>query len=222
MTPTGPRRRGRPPGSVGSELLARAREVFCDRGFRGTTMDAVAARAHVSKQSLYAAYPSKDALFAAVVRDWVERGRDALEPPTRRLAEAVDVRDGLLGLAAALQAGILGRPVLRMRALVAAESEAFPDVAADYLAGSWGANMARLASALRTLAGRGLLRLAPPDDRALPDPAELAAEQFVWLVVGAPLNRLALGEPTDPDPARLRRVAEEAVTTFLARYGRPQ
>src|SRR3954451_2700071 len=178
-----PRRRGRPPGREGRELLAVAREVFLDRGFAGTTMDAVAARAHVSKQSLYAAYPSKGDLYEAVVRDWVDLGYDALAPHTEALAQTDDVRAGLLALAGALQAGILSPPVLKMRTLIAAQADAFPHVAADYASRSWDRNISHLAQALRTLRDRGLLDL---------DDASVAAEQFVWLVIGAPLNRLSL------------------------------
>src|SRR4051794_16620301 len=207
-----PPRRGRPPGREGRELLAVAREVFLDRGFSGTTMDAVAAQAHVSKQSLYAAYPSKGALYEAVVRDWVDLGHDALAPHAQALAQAGDVGAGLLGFAGVLQAGILSPPVLRMRTLVAAEAGAFPHVAVDYASRSWDRNMTRLAHALQTLHDRGLLDV---------DDANVAAEQFVWLVIGAPLNRLSLqGLAHREEDPHLQRTASEAVTTFLSRYGR--
>jgi TetR/AcrR family transcriptional repressor of mexJK operon len=193
--------------------LAVARQVFLDRGFAGTTMDAVAARAHVSKQSLYAAYASKGALYEAVVRDWVDLGYDALAPHTKALEQADDVRAGLLGFAGVLQAGILSPPVLQMRTLVAGQADAFPQVAADYASRSWDRNVTQLAQALRTLGDRGLLEV---------DDASVAAEQFVWLVVGAPLNRLSLQGlgHRDEDP-HLQRTVTEAVATFLSRYPRP-
>jgi TetR/AcrR family transcriptional repressor of mexJK operon len=191
-------------------LLAVAREVFLDRGFSGATMDVVAARARVSKQSLYAAFPSKKALYEAVVRDWVDLGFDAMAPHTRALAQAADLRRGLLELAGVLQAGILSPPVLRMRTLVAAEAGAFPEVAADYVERSWNRNTGRLAEALGVLRGRGLVQF---------DDVDLAAEQFVWLVIGAPLNRLSLRGPDHgDDAAHLSRIATEAVDTFLSRY----
>jgi TetR/AcrR family transcriptional repressor of mexJK operon len=173
------RRRGRPPGSEGRELLAIAREQFLRQGFRGTTMDAIAARARISKHTLYAAYPSKNTLFTAVVRDWVDQGHDALAPPTQALAQTSDPRAGLRELAAVLQAGILSPPVLQMRAMIAAEADALPEVAADYMQRSWNRNLARLAEALGTLDRRGLLAI---------DDAATAAEQFVWLTIAAPLT----------------------------------
>ena len=67
------RPRGRPGGSSGAALLTIARQVFLANGYVGATMDAVAAGARISKQTLYRRYPSKDVLYAAVVHDWSTR-----------------------------------------------------------------------------------------------------------------------------------------------------
>ena len=209
-TEAAPARRGRPGGSTGADLLAVAREVFLAHGFAGATMDVVAARARISKQTLYRQYPSKDDLFAAVVRDWVDRGFDAMRPHTRALLDAADVRAGLLRLAAVLQAGVLSTPVLQMRTLIAAEAERFPDVAADYVSRSWDRNQRLLGRALAELADQGRLEV---------ERADVAAEQFTWLVLAAPLNRLTLQAGAQPCAQRdLETVATEAVTTFLSRY----
>src|SRR4051812_15679371 len=153
------RKRGRPSGIVGPELVTIAREQFLEHGFRRTTMDAVATRAGISKQTLYAAYPSKDALFAAVVTDWVDRGRSAVGPQVEALVGADSLDRGLRDLATTLQAGILSEPVLAMRALVAAQADALPEVAADYVARSWVRNVGTLAATLDALARGGRLRV---------------------------------------------------------------
>lgn len=196
---------------MGSELLDIARQVFLAEGFTGATMDVVAARARTSKQTLYRHHASKDALFAAVVGDWVDRGYDAMRPHVAALLEEPDLRKGLLRLARTLQAGVLSRPVLQMRTLVAAEAERFPDVAADYVTRSWNRNQALLAEALVELAARGELTTGR---------ADIAAEQFTWLVLAAPLNRLTLraGAPV-AGGGDLEAIAVEAVTTFLSRFG---
>ncbi|MBS4103133.1 TetR/AcrR family transcriptional regulator [Tsukamurella paurometabola] len=208
-----PRPRGRPGGSSGADLLAIARDLFLDRGFAGTTMDAVAAGARISKQTLYRQYPSKDGLYAAVVRDWVDRGRDAMRPHLDALIATDDVGRGLRSLARTLQAGVLSAPVLRMRTLVAAEAHRFPEVADDYVRRSWDRNLALLADALAHLAARGLLRIDSP---------AVAAEQFTWLALAAPLNRLTLtGGRTGGTQEESDAVADAAVATFLARYAAP-
>jgi len=51
------------------ELLAAALELFSEKGFAATRSEEVAARAGVSKGTLYLYYPSKEVLFKAVVRE---------------------------------------------------------------------------------------------------------------------------------------------------------
>ena len=176
-------------------------------------MDAVAAQAKISKHTLYAAHPSKDALYAAVVRDWVDQGHDALAPHTRALLDADDLAAALRRLAGILQAGILSEPVLKMRALVAGQADLHPTVAADYVQRSWDRNLALLADTLTTLTRQGALTVEDPTT---------AAEQFIWLVIGPPLNRLEL---TAAHHAYRRddltRIAEEGTRTFLSRYAPP-
>ena len=50
------------------ELLDAALDLFVEKGFAATRVDAVAARAGVSKGTLFLYFPSKDELFKAVVR----------------------------------------------------------------------------------------------------------------------------------------------------------
>jgi AcrR family transcriptional regulator len=83
----GPRRKpiARPqlrPGrsrSARRRILEAARAHFFKHGFRNVTMDDLAAELAVSKKTLYAHFPSKEALLAAVLRDKYERIRATLE-----------------------------------------------------------------------------------------------------------------------------------------------
>src|SRR5512140_915344 len=51
------------------ELLDAARELFVEKGFAATRSEEVAARAGVSKGTLFLYFPSKEELFKAVVRE---------------------------------------------------------------------------------------------------------------------------------------------------------
>src|SRR5690606_2224532 len=51
------------------ELLAAALDLFVEKGFAATRVDEVAARAGVSKGTLFLYFPSKEELFKAVVRE---------------------------------------------------------------------------------------------------------------------------------------------------------
>ena len=134
-----------------------------------------------------------------------------MSPHLQRLTQSSDIRSGLLDLSRTLQAAVLSRPVLQMRTLITAEAERFPDVAADYVRRSWERNQSLLADTFEHLSARGILRIADP---------QMAAEQFTWLALAAPLNRLTLTAGAAGYTAeQLEHLAEEAVTTFLDRYG---
>jgi len=62
-------RRGRRKEARPGELLAAALDLFVEKGFAATRVDDVAARAGVSKGTLFLYFPSKEELFKAVVRE---------------------------------------------------------------------------------------------------------------------------------------------------------
>lgn len=198
--------RGRPPGLTGSALLAVARATFLQHGYAATTMSEVAARARISKSSLYREHPSKSALYGAVVSDWAASGRDAMRPALDRFMQSSDLDAGLMELGDAILRGVLSPPVVAMRRLVINEATAQPAVAATYLEESWQRNIAALAECFEALRRAG--RLSTDDPTA-------AAEEFTWLLVGASLNAALLGVDVEP-PAD---ASSRAVALFLARYG---
>jgi AcrR family transcriptional regulator len=67
------------PRSPRRRILEAARAHFFKHGFRNVTMDDLAAELAVSKKTLYAHFPSKDALLEAVLRDKYEGIRATLE-----------------------------------------------------------------------------------------------------------------------------------------------
>lgn len=69
-----------------AELMAAALDLFVERGYAATRLDDVAARAGVSKGTLYLYFSSKEELFKAVIRSGIipliERGERLLEEHT--------------------------------------------------------------------------------------------------------------------------------------------
>lgn len=65
------RSRGRPKTQSDEErrraIIDEARRTFVELGYRGTTTDIVAARCHISKQTIYRVFENKADLFLAVV-----------------------------------------------------------------------------------------------------------------------------------------------------------
>jgi TetR/AcrR family transcriptional regulator, mexJK operon transcriptional repressor len=66
------------------QILSGARRVFLRDGFAAASTDAIAAEARVSKRTLYVYYPSKEELFADVMR------KLTIENPQTRALETIE------------------------------------------------------------------------------------------------------------------------------------
>jgi AcrR family transcriptional regulator len=194
-------------------IIRAATEVFLQHGYLGATTDEVAARASVSKQTLYKHFADKHTLFAEVILDTTVNVVDGLAGAVaRRLESTDDVPAALLGLAEEWMSGLLHPDVLRLRRLVIAEADRFPEVGRAWYDRGFGPALSILGEALERLSGRGLLR-------HIDDPP-LAAYQFAALVMYQPMNQ-AMFAGTAAIPARdeLGRIAQSAVGVFLSAYG---
>lgn len=79
-------------------ILEAAKRLFPQHGFEGTSMDAVAAEAGVSKLTVYSHFGDKDSLFREALR---ERCRQALPDSVFEDAQTHSLRVGLLAIARA-------------------------------------------------------------------------------------------------------------------------
>lgn len=67
-----------------TRIIAAARSHFMAHGFRGVTMDDLAAELGMSKKTFYAHFPGKEALIAAVMNEKLDEVESDLERITRR------------------------------------------------------------------------------------------------------------------------------------------
>jgi AcrR family transcriptional regulator len=194
-------------------ILAAATEVFVRNGYLGATTDQVAAAASVSKQTVYKQFGDKQHLFAEVIGVTSAGVVDRLAAVVAStLGDARDVRAALRDLAGGFLRGLLQPDVLRLRRLVIAEADRFPEIGRAWFEQGFDRALVILGEALQGLADRGLLH-------DLGDPT-LAAYQFAGLVMYQPMNQLMFAGTGDPPPDdQLDRVADSAVEVFLARYG---
>ncbi len=99
-----------------AQILAAAGTLFQERGFEGTSTDAVAALARVSKETLYRYYPTKERLLVAVMRDIAVEGLFTGTPP--ELPEDAD-REALEQVLVSLAGAVLDRIITRRYAALA-------------------------------------------------------------------------------------------------------
>jgi TetR/AcrR family transcriptional regulator, mexJK operon transcriptional repressor len=193
-------------------ILEAATSAFLRHGYRGTSMDEIAARASVSKQTVYKHFADKERLFAEIVVATVDEAGDRVQAEVAGLAGSGDVAADLRDLARRQLRLVMQPGVLRLRRLVIAEAGRFPDLGRIFHERGPGRTVAALAAAFERLAERGVLR----DGDQL-----LAAQHFNWLVMSIPLNEaMFLGRDEPPPDAELDSYADAGVRVFLAAYGR--
>jgi AcrR family transcriptional regulator len=191
-------------------IVEAATAAFLDHGYGGTSMDAVAAAAGVSKQTIYQHFGDKQRLFRELIAATVQSASDPVYDEVRRLADSGRLEKDLRDLARRLLTLVLQPTMMRLRRLVIAETRQFPDLGRIFYDLGPGRTIAALADAFAELTRQG--RLNTPD-------ATLAATQFNWLIMSAPVNQaMLLGQDAAPATREINRWADSGVRTFLAAY----
>ena len=195
-------------------ILDAARDLFLQRGYGGTSMDDVAARAGVSKQTVYKNFADKQRLFTEVITSDVGQVDDSTQAQMAAMPDTDDVPGDLRVFARWHLTHVMQPSRLRLRRMLIGEADRFPELAQTWYASGPEQSCAEFARWFTTWGRRGLLRV--------PDPL-LAAQHFNWLVLSIPLNK-AMAYPVDEPlftEAELHHYADEAVRVFLAAYGVP-
>jgi TetR/AcrR family transcriptional regulator, mexJK operon transcriptional repressor len=194
-------------------ILTSGTRLFLRDGYRGTSIDQIAADAAVSKQTVYKHFSDKEQLFRAIVNG-VTRNSDRIvaelatafgdDPETRDQLEV-----SLRRLTRRWLDAVLQPHVLALRRLIIAEAEQFPDLAESYYRAAPARAIDVVAEVLGRCADRGLL--------SAPDPS-LAAAHLAYLAVAIPQDRAQFIPGRVPSGSERDRLAAAATRVFLAGY----
>ena len=179
------RRPGRPSLS-NEELLDHALDLFLEKGFAGTSIDAITAAAGMAKRTVYARYGDKENLFKAAL----SRAIDEWIVPIDRLREqeGPDFEETLMRIGEILVENVLGPAGLRLLRLTNAESVTMPEIALENVRRGTEPTLRYLADLFRRRLGG--------EDAVFPQ-AEDAAQAFLSIVVGGPASNAAWGMRMD-------------------------
>lgn len=203
-----PKRGGRPTRDeserLAAEILEQARRLFIAQGLAATTMEQVIAACGIGKDTLYRRYPTKEALFAAVVEKareravaWLEAAdADSPEQPLERVRH-------------------LARWLLDVNLdpeLLALKREAVLEAMRDRPVAHEDPFTPRLREAIAAADAAGLLTAPDPD---------FTAAQLVAAVVLGPNNDALMGGSALSDPDARAVWFEKAWRLFISGAGVP-
>ncbi len=189
----------RPPSR--QRILDAACRLFLENGYR-VSMDAVARRAGVSKQTVYAHFSSKDALFRAAVETMVTPLHASLD------AHQDDIEKSLRSLATVYCRHTSDPSNTALGRMLVAEAPRFPRAARQLFQSGSGAVLERLSRRIGQSMRHGELRCDDPHQ---------AAELFLSMLNGMNPQRSLLGLRHRGRKAQ-DTWASHAVNVFLRAY----
>ncbi|RUR81706.1 TetR family transcriptional regulator [Chlorogloeopsis fritschii PCC 6912] len=202
---------GRPAKGTAKErmerLLNEATRVFLEYGYGLSSIDILAREAHVAKRTIYQHFGNKAELFGAVVH----RLSDSVLAPFPNLSEDTrPIEQVLVAFAQQLITRVTSQEAIGLQRIVIGEASRFPELAKLYYDNGPARAIFALANYLQHQNELGVLELID---------ANIAAEQFLNMVLGELHRRVLLGVEPVPNSEQVKCRINSAVNLFLRGYG---
>ena len=199
---------GRPPQAAlaarMSHFLAVAGNEFIVRGFSEASISRIARDAGVSKKTIYARFPTKDALFVAIAEDLAIRARESVLDGMTTMSGAPE--EVLTRFGMRIARDWTTPHVVAIYRLIISEVGRFPQLAQIFRT-TMEVMRSTLATYLRHQADAGTLAIVDP---------VVASRQFGMLAYGELRERTMLGETVTEE--MITATVGRAVALFLAGY----
>ncbi len=201
-------RSGRPKDSAKREaIVTAARGLFASQPFDLVTMEAVAARAGVSKMTVYSHFHDKESLFETIVAAAADQMIGSL--PASGRGDGLSER--LVAVGTVFLGVILGSDICQMGHTLPGALRANRNLAERFYAAGPGRVRAALATMIAAAAASGELTV---------DDADWAADDLVSLWEGGMPARIAFGLTERGTPEEIRHRARRGTDVFLRAYKR--
>lgn len=185
------------------DVLVAAEELFLRHGYADTTMQAVAAHAGVAKATVYSNFPTKDALFEAVVTRRAECNTVDIDHVD---LGSGDVHTNLVELATSFLFDIYSREQLELFRTVVADARRFPQLGRMMIEGPFLETHKKIREYFSRLVEQGELTLTDPN---------MAVEYFLAIIKAEKHVRLVFSQDVNVTPRTIRAIADGAVDIFL-------
>ncbi|HJT38700.1 MAG TPA: TetR/AcrR family transcriptional regulator [Sphingobium sp.] len=187
-------------------IMAVAQRSFLENGYAATTMSSIAATLGGSKGTLWSYFPSKEALFAAVLEQATKAYRDNL---AHLLEPGGELASTLRTFTRALLQRVLRPDSLALYRLVVAEAARSPEMGAIFCELGPRYTRGLLGQFLQGAMKAGQLREADPD---------IAARTLVILAMSGCYQKVMLGQIDTATQEQIEADVVFAVDFFLRGY----
>ncbi len=188
-------------------ILEGARAVFAEQGFERASVDVIAARAGVSKATVYNHFADKKALFVAAVVEETDAMRASLAGCLERPGD--DVEQALQSIGEKVMALWLEPSIAALYRQAIAEAARLPEIGRMVFEQGTRALQDAVAAHLARWHESAALRI---------DDVRAAAVSFIVLCQGDLVTRMRLGVLEYPVDAVVRETVARAVRTFVRAF----
>lgn len=189
------------------QILGGARAAFCELGYERASVDAIAARAGVSKATVYNHFGDKRALYVACAADQADEMRDALRASIA--APGGDLAAALQNIGERIVTFVLSPPTVALFCHALTEACELPEVGQTLWERGPRVVYEALEGRFAAWGVEGLLRLDDP---------RTAAVHFVSLCEGDLVLRTRLGVLRAASKGMIRETVRRGVDVFLRAY----
>lgn len=189
-------------------VLNAASSIFLAHGFSVATTDMIQRQAGVSKTTLYACFPSKEAMFMAVIESQCALMAAALQ--ATRFAPG-DIARTLTDIGRAYLDGVLSEAGIALFRVVAAEATRFPDAGRHFYLSGPKVAISMVAERLGEASRAGQIDIHASG-------AEAAASLFIGMVRSEGQLECLLHPEARPSSEQVDRWVRTAVDVFLGRF----
>jgi AcrR family transcriptional regulator len=206
-------RSGRPPrgraGEVEERILEAARHVFLERGLAGASIDEIARLARAGKPTIYARFPTKEALFTAV---GMRNSAKVIERFSGHAPAGATIEERLAEVGTTILQRLLDSETIDFIRLSIAEARRFPELA----------SIGRMGRARGAEAVARILHEVSESDEIgtfpafAPERLATTAQFFLDLVVARHFTRALFGEDLEALSAEIATHVPRSVAFFLA------
>ena len=188
-------------------ILIAAKDLFLQLGYEGSSMDAIAHEAGVSKLTVYNHFQDKENLFTAAIE---YHGDSQLPPLDFDLKADMAIETALYNIAIRFQHIIYSKEGLELHRLMCGMTQQNPKMVHNFFL----AGPARVLNHMTQL----LEQAQQQHKLAVPD-SKLAAQQFLSLLSGHQHMRVLFDMEVAPNESAQQQFAQQHIAFFMRAYG---